>query len=164
MPAAALRLGLAQAVVRYGWKADIVETNAAPMKIIVQILAGGMLLSLLSCSTESDGGGENVWVTASSLGRPNVPYTPSPMITARETDPGTWVWHPERASPETIGFEQLLRQIAAVQQLRPKPLTLFSFAHRADSSELIELKSRIATAADCSSLNPCIEGTPEQLP
>jgi hypothetical protein len=134
------------------------------MKPIVQALAGSVLLSLASCSTEGDRPHEAVWITASSLGRPNVAYTPSPIITARETDTGMWVWHREPAPPEILAFDQLLSEVAAARSLRPDPLMLFSFAYHADSSELTKVKSRIVTAAGCSSSKPCIEGTPEQLP
>ena len=63
-----------------------------------------------------------------------------------------------------MALEQLLGEVAAARSLRPDPLILFSFAHHADGSELTDLKVRIARAAGCSSSNPCVEGTPDQLP
>ena len=139
------------------------ELTPKAMKIHVHLLAAGVLLTLPSCSKENDRIPAEVWVTASSLDPPNVAYSPAPIITARERDDGTWIWHPQRAAAETIPPQMLLRKVAEAKSLRPEPLILFSFAHRAEQSALAELKARIANAADCSSLTPCVEGTPEQL-
>jgi hypothetical protein len=134
------------------------------MKIIVQVQVVGVWLSLGACSIQTDPTPQDVWVTASSLTRPNAAYMPNPIITARETDAGMWVWQWQGGVAETLPVEQLLSRVVEARSLRPDPLLLFSFAHHSDSSELTELRSRIASSARCSSVDPCIEGTPEQLP
>jgi hypothetical protein len=98
------------------------------------------------------------------IGSPTVPYTPAPIIAAREADAGMWVWQPQRVAPKTMPFERLLSGVAAARSLRPRPLILFSYAPGISSSERDELRARIARTAGCSSSDPCVDGTPEQLP
>lgn len=74
------------------------------MKITVVMAAAGML-SLASCSTENDPGPADDWVTASSLGPSEVPYTPKPIIALRETGAGLWIWLPETKSSKTMDLE-----------------------------------------------------------
>jgi len=121
------------------------------------------LLTLVSCSSERASTPKNEWVTASSLSPPNVPYTPNPIIVAREQRAGIWIWYRKNAPTKAITLEQLLSELVAVKSLRPEPLVLFNFTHHADRSGLAEVKSRIADAAGCSNSSPCVEGTPEQL-
>src|SRR4051812_45414738 len=133
------------------------------MKIITQVLMVGVSLSFGGCSSQQDRTPQDVWVTASSLASPNVPYSPKPIVTARETGAGLWIWQWQGAVPQILSVEQLLGRVAVARSLRPDPLILFSFAHHSDRSELTELRSRIASSAGCSGSNPCIEGKPEQL-
>lgn len=121
------------------------------------------LLTLVSCSSEHASAPVNEWVTASSLSASNVPYTPKPIIVAREQKAGIWVWYPQNATAKAITFDQLVSELVAVKSLRPDPLVLFNFTHHVDRAELAKIKSRIADAAGCSDSSPCIEGTPEQL-
>lgn len=123
----------------------------------------GVLLALVSCSPEDDSIATDVWVSASSLEPPNVPYTSNPIISAREREDGMWIWEPRGAAPEILAQQLLLRRVAEVKSLRPEPLILYSFARHADQSTLAELKSRVADAAGCLSSKPCIDGTPDQL-
>jgi hypothetical protein len=133
------------------------------MRVILRILVVGSFAALASCSKENGGLSADVWVTASSLGPSSGPYTPRPIITARESENGMWIWHPQWGTAETINLEQLLNKVTEARAFDPEPLILFSFARHADIAELAELRSRIASAAGCSSLEPCVEGTPEQL-
>jgi hypothetical protein len=132
------------------------------MRIIAQGLSA-ILVTVGACSPRTDDASQHVWVTASSLGPSRVPYTPRPIITARETEAGSWIWQWEGSAPQTLSVEQLLGTVTAAQALGPKPLLLFSFTSHRDGSELISLRSRIATSAGCSEADPCIEGTREQL-
>ena len=134
------------------------------MKIIALSLLVGLWLSVGACSTQTDDTTQHVWVTASSLSPSNVPYTPRPIITARETEAGLWIWQWAGSAPATLSVDQLLGRVTAARSLNPEPLLLFSFAHHADASELTELRSRIARSAACSSSDPCVEGTPDQIP
>jgi hypothetical protein len=132
------------------------------MKIISLALLA-IFVMLGSCSSRKDDASEHAWVTASSLGPSSVPYTRRPIITARETEAGSWIWQWEGSAPQTLSVEQLLGNVSAARAHNPEPLLLFSFTSHRDSSELTSLRSRIATSAGCSAADPCIEGTREQL-
>ena len=134
------------------------------MKMRASFLVTFASLGLASCADDDDGTAAEVWVKAAAMPPPTVAYSPKPIVTAREREDGMWVWHMEKAAPETLPEQQLLAKIAGAAALRPEPLILFSFSRRADDAALAALKARIAEAAGCSTSRPCIEGTPEQLP
>lgn len=149
------------------WNPGILERIHLAMRPLMIAAAG--CLALPSCSDDKQAKSTDLWVTAASLEPPRVAYTPNPIITARETRDGLWDWRWEKrryqGETETGAIDQalMLSEVAAAKTLRPTPMILFSFAEHANSSELSELKARIAGAAGCSREFPCIEGTPEQL-
>lgn len=135
------------------------------MVLLRHLLAYAFPLGLLGCL-----GGEcplpKQWVLATSLEPSTSLGVRKPIIYARETTPGVWMWRDEVGlRPDgAVPLEELLRRLSAVEPLTPQPLFLFNFAERHSCAQLNATRSRIAKAVKCSSDGvPCIEGTPDDL-
>lgn len=125
---------------------------------MIRSFASVLIFASLVASTGCETGSCPIpkdWKLATSLEPSPVPYTPRLLFFAQETKDGRWLWR-----GQSVTYEALLRDLALVRSLNPKPSVLFKFADVRSCRDLNKVRGEIAKAAKCSEdFLPCLEGT-----
>jgi len=133
-----------------------------PMDLLRHLLPAALILSLSSCSAAACQLPKK-WKLASGVTPPTVQASTKVLFHAEETKAGQWSWYWWRRSTGT--YQELLTELKPLAEFDPRPLFLFTFAEGHTCQELNGLRAGVAKAAGCSEKGePCIEGTPDELP